>query len=74
MFYVGFEAMLIPLYFLIGIWGGARRTQATLKFLVYTFVGTLLMLVGMIALALEQEGGITFDIERCPARRPSGSS
>jgi NADH-quinone oxidoreductase subunit M len=63
MFYVGFEAMLIPLYFLIGIWGGARRTQATLKFLVYTFVGTLLMLVGMIALALEQEGGITFDID-----------
>ncbi len=63
MFYVGFEAMLIPLYFLIGIWGGARRTAATLKFIVYTFVGTLLMLVGMIALALDQEGGITFDIE-----------
>ncbi len=62
-FYVGFEAMLIPLYFLIGVWGGERRVRATLKFLIYTFVGTLLMLVGMIALALDVEGGLTFDIQ-----------
>jgi len=62
-FYVGFEAMLIPLYFLMGIWGGLGRARATLKFLIYTFVGTLLMLVGMIALALDHEGGVTFDID-----------
>lgn len=52
LFYVGFEAMLIPLYFLIGIWGGPNRRRGTLKFLIYTFVGTLLMLVGMIVIGL----------------------
>ncbi len=52
LFYVGFEAMLIPLYFLIGIWGGPERRKGTLKFLIYTFVGTLLMLVGMIVIGL----------------------
>ena len=62
-FYVGFEAMLIPLYFLIGVWGGPNRGRATLKFLIYTFIGTLLMLVGMIALALGHRGGVTFDID-----------
>ena len=53
LFYVGFEAMLIPLYFLIGIWGGPERRKGTLKFLIYTFVGTLLMLVGMIVIGLQ---------------------
>ncbi len=53
LFYVGFEAMLIPLYFLIGIWGGPERRKGTLKFLLYTFVGTLLMLVGMIVIGLK---------------------
>ena len=52
LFYVGFEAMLIPFYFLIGIWGGPERRKGTLKFLIYTFVGTLLMLVGMIVIGL----------------------
>jgi NADH-quinone oxidoreductase subunit M len=51
-FYIGFEAMLIPFYFLIGIWGGANRRRATLKFVIYTFVGTLLMLVAIISLGL----------------------
>jgi NADH-quinone oxidoreductase subunit M len=53
LFYVGFEAMLIPLYFLIGVWGGPERRRGTLKFLIYTFVGTLLMLVGMIVIGLK---------------------
>ena len=53
LFYVGFEAMLIPLYFLIGIWGGPERRKGTLKFIIYTFVGTLLMLVGMIVIGLK---------------------
>jgi NADH-quinone oxidoreductase subunit M len=58
-FYVFFEAMLIPLYVLIGVWGGARRSAATLKFIVYTMAGSLLMLVSVIALGLANG---TFDL------------
>ena len=57
LFYVGFEAMLIPFYFLIGIYGGPNRRRATLKLIIYTFVGTLLMLVGILALGLQAKGG-----------------
>ena len=46
LFYVFWELMLIPMYFIIGIWGGPRRIYATLKFFIYTMVGSLLMLVG----------------------------
>jgi NADH-quinone oxidoreductase subunit M len=53
LFYVFFEAMLIPLYALIGAWGGAGRIGATIKFIVYTMAGSLLMLVAIIALGLE---------------------
>jgi NADH-quinone oxidoreductase subunit M len=60
LFYVGFEAMLIPLYFLMGVWGNERRGPATLKFVIYTAVGTLLMLVGILALGLGVEGGPSF--------------
>lgn len=49
-FYVFWEAMLIPMYFIIGIWGGKRRIYATTKFVLYTVVGSLLMLVAAIAL------------------------
>ena len=52
LFYVGFEAMLIPLAFLMGIWGGEKRIQATTRFLVYTLVGSLLMLISIITLGL----------------------
>ena len=52
LFYVGFEAMLIPLAFQMGIWGGERRVQATTRFLIYTLAGSLLMLVAMITLGL----------------------
>ena len=44
LFYVSFEAMLIPLYVLVGVWGGERRLEATLTFVVYTMAGSLLML------------------------------
>lgn len=47
-FYVFFEISLIPMYFLIGIWGGKNRIHATVKFFIYTFVGSLIMLVGLI--------------------------
>ncbi len=49
-FYVFFELSLIPMYFLIGIWGGAERIQATIKFFIYTLVGSLIMLVALIYL------------------------
>ncbi|HWB43376.1 MAG TPA: NADH-quinone oxidoreductase subunit M [Gemmatimonadales bacterium] len=49
-FYVFFEIMLIPMYFIIGIWGGANRLYAAIKFFIYTMAGSLLMLVAIIAL------------------------
>ncbi|MGH3134520.1 MAG: complex I subunit 4 family protein [Gaiellaceae bacterium] len=54
LFYVSFEAMLIPLYVLIGVWGGARRTEATLTFVVYTMAGSLLMLASVVAFGVTQ--------------------
>jgi NADH-quinone oxidoreductase subunit M len=59
LFYVFFETMLIPLYVLIGVWGGPGRLGATLKFIIYTVAGSLLMLVAIIALGLTQD---TFDL------------
>jgi NADH-quinone oxidoreductase subunit M len=53
LFYVFWEAMLIPLYVLIGAWGGPGRLQATIKFVVYTMVGSLLMLAAVIVYGLQ---------------------
>jgi len=50
LFYVFWEAMLIPMYFLIGIWGGRRRVYATMKFVLFTMFGSLLMLVAIFVL------------------------
>lgn len=52
LFYLFFEAGLIPMFLIIGIWGGARRIYATFKFFLYTLVGSLLMLLGIIAIYL----------------------
>ena len=52
LFYVFFELMLVPMYLIIGIWGGQRRVYATLKFVIFTLAGSLLMLVGIIAVYL----------------------
>jgi NADH-quinone oxidoreductase subunit M len=63
-FYLFFEASLVPMFFLIGIWGGERRIYAATKFFIYTAVGSLLMLVGIIALyfiSAAQLGHGTFD-------------
>ena len=49
-FYVFWELMLIPMYFIIGVWGGGRRLYAAIKFFVYTFVGSLLMLVAILVI------------------------
>jgi len=67
LFYLFWEVMLVPMYFLIGIWGGARRLYAAIKFFLYTLVGSVVMLLGILALyfrsrtvpGLEETG--TFD-------------
>jgi NADH-quinone oxidoreductase subunit M len=53
LFYIFWEAMLIPMFLIIGIWGGERRIYATLKFFLYTFLGSVLMLVAFIYLYLQ---------------------
>jgi NADH-quinone oxidoreductase subunit M len=54
LFYVFWEAMLIPLYFLVGVWGGPGRLRATIVFVIYTMAGSLLMLAAIIALGFSQ--------------------
>jgi NADH-quinone oxidoreductase subunit M len=61
LFYLFWEIVLVPMYFMIGIWGGEQRVYAAIKFVVYTVVGSLLMLVAIIALYY-LNGGTTFDI------------
>jgi NADH-quinone oxidoreductase subunit M len=53
LFYVFFEAMLIPMFLIIGIWGGPRRIYAAMKFFLYTFLGSVLMLVALVYLYLK---------------------
>ncbi len=60
LFYVCWEAMLIPMYVIIGVWGGTGRVYAAFKFFLYTLAGSLLFLVGVIVLYFQ--GGETFDI------------
>lgn len=63
LFYVFWEAMLIPMYLLIGIWGGSNRVYAAVKFILYTLVGSLLMLVGILWLYFNGvHGQHTFDL------------
>src|SRR5262245_58454085 len=60
LFYIFWEAMLIPMYLLIGVWGGANRLYAAIKFFLYTLAGSMLLLVAI--LVLYYYGGHTFDI------------
>src|SRR5688572_18992193 len=65
-FYVFFEVMLIPMYFIIGVWGGANRLYAAIKFFIYTMAGSLLMLVAIVALVLrvrDVTGYLTFSYD-----------
>ena len=67
LFYIFWELMLIPMYFLIGIWGGERRIYATIKFFIFTMVGSLLMLVAILVLVFAykgQTGELTFELSR----------
>ena len=50
LFYIFWEVMLVPMYFLIGVWGGARKLYAAIKFFLYTFLGSVLMLLGILTL------------------------
>jgi len=66
LFYIFWELMLIPMFFLIGVWGGSNRLYATIKFVLFTVVGSLMMLAGIIYIALlarEQLGHFTFSYE-----------
>lgn len=75
LFYVFFEATLIPMYFLIGIWGGKKRLYATTKFVLYTMVGSLLMLGAIIGLYVKSSalGFATFDLPTLLAAISNGS-
>ena len=57
LFYIFWEIVLIPMYLIIGIWGGPRRVYATIKFVIYTLVGSLLMLVAILATAFTYASG-----------------
>ncbi len=75
LFYVFWEVMLIPMYFLIGIWGGRRRIYAAVKFFLYTMVGSVLMLAALLYLVAHhhQVTGIwTFDMAAMTATRLTG--
>ncbi len=77
LFYVFWEVMLVPMYFLIGVWGGERRLYAAIKFFLYTLAGSVLMLLGVIALYFYNTTGFlgykglghpaTFSIEKLTA-------
>ncbi|PYQ26676.1 MAG: Fe-S-binding domain-containing protein [Acidobacteria bacterium] len=60
LFYVFWEVMLVPMYFIIGIWGGSRKLYAAIKFFLYTLAGSVLMLLSILALYFFNDGGIDF--------------
>ncbi|MEP0860440.1 MAG: NADH-quinone oxidoreductase subunit M [Ignavibacterium sp.] len=60
LFYIFWEAMLIPMYFIIGIWGGKERIYAAIKFFLYTMFGSLLMLVAIVWLAVYASGSLGY--------------
>jgi NADH-quinone oxidoreductase subunit M len=68
LFYVFWEVVLVPMYFLIGIWGGGRREYSALKFFLYTLAGSLAMLLAMLAMGLEAH---TFDLRELARLAPT---
>ena len=85
MFFVMFEVVLVPMYFLIGGWGYGKRVYAANKFFLYTMLGSAFMLVSLLALAFLHQRGVggdlTFDLagdrrqpRASPRRRPGGCS
>ncbi len=75
LFYVFWEVMLVPMYFLIGVWGGERRIYAAMKFVLYTMIGSVLMLVAIIALYFihgDATGTFTFSFPQIVSALASG--
>ncbi|MBA2492687.1 MAG: NADH-quinone oxidoreductase subunit M [Gammaproteobacteria bacterium] len=66
LFYVFFEGMLIPMFLIIGIWGGERRIYATIKFFLYTFLGSVFMLVALIYMYAQTGSFAILDFHRLP--------
>ncbi len=66
LFYVFWEVMLIPMFIIIGVWGGPRRVYATIKFFLYTFLGSLLMLIALIYLYLKSGSYDLLVMQRMP--------
>jgi NADH-quinone oxidoreductase subunit M len=66
LFYVFFEAMLIPMFLVIGMWGGPRRVYATIKFFLYTFIGSVFMLIGLIYLYIQSGSWSILDWHQFP--------
>ena len=63
LFFVFFEVVLLPMYFMIGVWGGEQRQYASLKFFLYTMFGSALMLVAFIALFFKVRGALPEGVE-----------
>jgi len=75
LFYVFWEVMLIPMYFIIGVWGGPRRVYAAIKFVLFTMFGSLLMLVALLYIYFQYQayaGEYTFDLMKMMAAPPLG--
>jgi NADH-quinone oxidoreductase subunit M len=77
LFYIFWEVVLVPMYLIIGIWGGSNRIYATIKFVLYTLVGSLLMLVAILAVAFAHQAATgswagSFDYETLRAFAASG--
>lgn len=66
LFYVFFEGMLIPMFLIIGVWGGPRRIYASIKFFLYTFLGSVFMLIGLIYLYLKGGSFLLADLYQLP--------
>lgn len=73
LFYVFWELMLLPMYILIGVWGGPRRIYATIKFVIFTMVGSVLMLVAIVYMYFKH-GGTTFDYNMLLALTEPGAA
>jgi NADH-quinone oxidoreductase subunit M len=76
LFYIFFEAMLIPMYLIIGVWGSEERAKAAMKFFLYTLGGSLIMLVGILAVyfVAQPAGARSFDYSAFTIRPPAPSS
>src|SRR3954467_7651271 len=77
LFFIFFELTLVPMYFLIGGWGYANRVYASLKFFIYTMVGSAFLLVGILALVslvARDSGHLTFDFEYLASHLTIGAS